>query len=308
MKDSKNIETHVIKLLNGVNESQIIDDDKYKNAAISIYNHIKTILDSNIISIEHKPRVKSKPVYSNSNEPKTDIIINTDKNYNLSLKLDDGAYLVSCNSPVDFIKQFIEIHDGSQYLNPDIIDRLQKSALYIKKVPNFYSYDVTYKKDKKLDEFLMDKFYPKANKSIGESKANKYVNYIKDCYNDKVKQLEYINYLHESESYIQETMKKLFIEYPDYSKKIIFECMTGCIKFRNSNCSCNWIVTIDGIWKLNNHNCEYVNYMYNKFINSPKIGRLQNVPRKKILNKNLKSNNLEIIANDFSIADLTFKL
>jgi hypothetical protein len=39
-----------------------------------------------------------------------------------------------------------------------------------------------------------------------------------------------------------------------------------------------------------------------------KIGRLQNVPRKSIRQKDLKLGDKDLIAESFSIADLTFKL
>jgi hypothetical protein len=64
----------------------------------------------------------------------------------------------------------------------------------------------------------------------------------------------------------------------------------------------------EGIYKIDSADCEYINKVYNKFLNYPKIGRLQNVPRKNIPVKVLRSGDMKLIANNFSVADLTFKI
>ena len=184
----------------------------------------------------------------------------------------------------------------------------KKCASFINKVPNFYSYDKTYKKDNKLSEFVMEKFYKKANKYCSDEDAMLYSNHIISCYNDPILASTYETYLHEAEPFIQDTLRLLFEKYPDYSKRILFEFMSGNIKFYNDECSSSYLVSNDGLFELDNHNCEYVNHMYDKFVNSVKFGRLQNVPRKTITKKNILSKDIQLIADNFSIADFTFKI
>lgn len=310
MKDSKHIEQYVINLLNG--DGNIIEEDKYIIASNKIYEHIKTL---NLDGYEKpcKPRVKTTPEYSSKTEPKTDILFySSNEKYKCSLKLDDGAYMVSCNSQEDFIKQIIEIHNGREILGPDMIEMIEKSSSYINKVPNFNNFDPYYKKEgRTVDDFVMEKFYPRSKKYIGHEKSLEFAKFIISCYKNDILAKEYTEYLHEAESFIQNTMRKLFTEYPDYAKKIIFEFITGKIKFKdvkNENCSCDYLVSTDGMFILDNYNCLYVNHMYNKFMKSPHIGRLQNVPRKNVTKKRLLNGDMISVANDFSVADLTFKL
>lgn len=303
MKDSKSIEKHLIELM----EKKSIDNkDVYTETAIRIYNHL---LDNGINYFEKptKPKVKTKPVYSNKNEPKTDILFHHDKKeYKLSVKKDESAYIVSCNSQEDFIKIFIELFDGYNILDSEIIDELKEASTKISKIPNFYSFDRSYSNNSFL--FVNEKFVPKATKYVGKEKALEYSNYIVECYSNQELKLKYINHLNEAESLLQNTIKKLFLKYPDYSKKIIFELVTGKIKFSNSSCSCNFIADVNGLYSLEDYTCEYVNQTYTKFLNMKKIGRLQNVPRKTINKKTLLGGNLKEISEQFSVADLTFKI
>ena len=307
MKDSKDIEKYLYQLLIG-NTVDSLPKDKYGGSAITMFNYIKPLIGNNYNS-QYKPGIKTKATYSKkSGEPKTDIIIRTPDIFKLTIKEDDGAYIVSCNSPEDFITQFIDIHDGKLILDKETIENLEKCSKYIKKVPNFYSYDKTYKKNDNVEGFVEDKFCQKALKYSKSENVTKYAKYIIECYKNKNKQAEYISYLHEAESFLQKTIKNLFEKYPDYSKKIIFEFLTGNIKFNSSDSSSDYLISNYGIYKLDNNNCEYVNSIYNKFINSLKIGRLQNVPRKSITKKILSTNDLKLIAESFSVADLTFKI
>ena len=84
--------------------------------------------------------------------------------------------------------------------------------------------------------------------------------------------------------------------------------MTGRQKFYGDECSSEYLVSNEGLFLLDNHNCDYVNRHYNTLINRKNIGRLQNVPRKTVTEKTLLSGNIEKIANEFSRADFTFKL
>jgi hypothetical protein len=309
MKNSKKIEEYLIALLKG--ESIIdISEDPYLRNAKDMQEKIKNYGIKYVGNI-YKPKVKSKPVYSTKGEPKTDISgMSNIGQINLSVKKDDTAYLVSCNSKEDFLSQLIYIHDGEEILNSNMIYLLKKSSDLIKKVPNFYSFDRSYIKNGVRDpeSFVNDKFTPKATKKIGAEKAKIYAEYIIECYKNEDLQKQYHRYLKTSESYIQFVIGKLFSEYPEYTKKVLFEFVTGNIKFNNSNCSSNFLVDISGIYKLDSPDCEYINKIYNKFLTQPKIGRLQNVPRKKTPSGILKTGNLKLIAESFSVADLTFKL
>jgi len=309
IKESKIIESYLIDLLLGTPKEDM-PSDKYALAAIDMYKRILERFDLKEFINPRKPKVRNKPAYSNKTEPKTDVIFDNEKrNYKFSLKLDDTAYIVSCNSRDDFIKFMIDIHNGRNILDENTLLSLEKCADYIQKVPNFSSYDVSYMKDNRIEDFVRDKFYPKAIKSVNESKAKEYSDYIINCYKDKDKKSKYVSYLHEAESYIRNTITKLLIDYPEYSKKIIFEFLTGKIKFnKDHECVPDYLISNEGFFELSDHNCEYVNRMYNKYLSDKKYIRLQNVPRKNITGKILKSGDFDKIAETFSSADFTFKI
>ena len=255
----------------------------------------------------NKPKVKVIPTYSNKCEPKTDIhFYSNDKEYKLSIKKDSTAYIVSCNSQEDFIKVFIDIFNGYEVLDSEMISLIKEASSKIGKIANFYSFDRSYKGD--VVSFVKDKFLPKAYKYVGREKANVYSNYIIECYNNQDYKDQYINHLNSAEHFLQSVIQKLFLEYPDYSKKIIFELITGNIKFSNSICSSNYVTDDSGLYILDDYNCEYVNITYNKYLNNGKVIRLQNVPRKTINKGTLLSGDMKMISDQFSVADLTFKI
>lgn len=303
MKESKKIEQYLIGLMRG---QSIVNMDTYTNTAEVIFNHL---LNNGISNFENpnKPKVKVTPTYSNKCEPKTDIhFFSNGKEYKLSIKKDSTAYIVSCNSQEDFIKVFIDIFNGYDVLDSEMISLLKQASFKIGKIPNFYSFDRSYKGD--VVSFVKDKFLPKASKYVGKEKADSYSNYIINCYNNQDYKDRYINHLNSAESFLQSVIQKLFLEYPDYSKKIIFELITGNIKFSNSICSSNYVTDESGLYSLDDYNCEYVNITYNKYLNNNKVIRLQNVPRKTINKGTLLSGDLTMISDQFSVADLTFKI
>ena len=51
-----------------------------------------------------------------------------------------------------------------------------------------------------------------------------------------------------------------------------------------------------------------MNITYNKYLNNGKVIRLQNVPRKTINKGTLLSGDMKMISEQFSVADLTFKI
>jgi hypothetical protein len=299
MKESKKIEQYLIDLMKG---GTVVDTDTYTKTAILIFKNLVNNFEK-----PNKPKVKVTPTYSNKCEPKTDIhFYSNGKEYKLSIKKDSTAYIVSCNSQEDFIKVFIEIFNGYEVLDSEMISLLKEASSKIGKIPNFYSFDRSYKGD--VVSFVKDKFLPKASKYVGREKADAYSNYIIDCYNNQDYKDQYINHLNSAESFLQSVIQKLFLEYPDYSKKIIFELITGNIKFSNSVCSSNYVTDDSGLYILDDYNCEYVNITYNKYLNNGKVIRLQNVPRKTINKGTLLSGDLKMISEQFSVADLTFKI
>lgn len=304
MKDSKDIEKHLIDLMLG----HSIPQDEYADVAKQIH---RLLIEKGIDTFTnpHKPLGKGKNTYSTSTEPKTDVVFtHQEKRYRCSIKKDESAYLVSCNSSADFITQFVTIHDGMNRLDQDMIDDLYKAADYIKKVPNYNSYHKGYQKEDRLEDFIADKFIPKAQKLVGAEQAQMMAEHISSRYSDPVQQSAYLDYLHDAESFIQATLKKLLTSYPQYSKEVIFELVTGEIKFPNSDCSCTHLLSNEGVFELTGPSCEYVDRVYSKFIQANKIGRLQNVPRKTISKKVMNTKDLDTIADNFAIADLTFKI
>ena len=144
MRLSKNIELYFVELMSG---NDIPDDGTYSATAYKIFADAMELIGHREYKILYKPKVKFKPVYGGRTEPKTDVVISCgDEIYKFSIKMDDEGYLVSCNSQSDFISQFIDIHDGRNILDGDMIEALEKSASYIRKIRNYYSYDKDYKK------------------------------------------------------------------------------------------------------------------------------------------------------------------
>ncbi len=305
MKDSKNIESYVMRMMNG---EFVPDTDVYTAAAQKMIGILKSIGIAEFEKTRKPKTAGKKPAYGGKGcEPKTDIFfVSGKKEWRLSIKKDSSAYIVSCNSPEDFIKMFIEIFDGKNELDEEMLAMLYEASAKIGKIANFHSFDKNYKGD--ATAFVNDKFLPKASKYINKEAAQKCADWIVDCYSNPDMKNEYIKTLRESESFLQAAIKRLFIKYPEYSKKIIFELITGKIKFNDGDCACDCLIDNGGFYALDDWKCEYVRMTYEKFIGGNKIGRLQNVPRKKITKKRLLGGDLSAIAADFSIADLTFKI
>jgi|688.fasta_scaffold90061_5 hypothetical protein len=302
MNKSKDIETHLIYLMSG---NKLSNKDKYEIAAYKIYENLLFKGINNFQNI-HKPKTKGK---KRGSEPKTDICFECNgKKYRLSIKLDTGAYIVSCNSESEFINIFLNMFNGESILDDETIDSIRKTATMISKIPNFYSFDSNYGDD--LESFIRDKFKlnDKVKKWTTSEKIDEYADYIISCYSNQKLKDQYIETLHEREPFLQKTLRMLFERYPDYSKKIIFELITGSKKFGGGDCMCDCIADSDGFYLLDGPDCEYVNMKYESFMNSLKIGRLQNVPRKNIRKKDFTIGDKDLIAKSFSVADLTFKL
>jgi hypothetical protein len=306
---SKDIEEYLIFLMHG---GKLSGRDKYEIAAQKIFLNL---LGNGIDDFHgvHKPKTKGK---NRGSEPKTDVCFECrGKKYRLSVKMDKDAYIVSSNSELEFIKIFLDTFDGGSVLDADTIEAIRKTAGMISKVANFNSFDSNYGDD--LDSFINDKFVN--NKSLSkwtaagkpfatQEKVLEYAEHIKGCYLDDAKKQQYVETLRTRESFLQNTIRDLFEKYPDYAKKIIFELLTGDKKFGNDDCASDCIADMDGFYLLDSPDCEYVKMKYESFMASPKIGRIQNVPRKSITQKVLKIGDKDLIAESFSIADLTFKL
>lgn len=305
---SKDIEVHLISLMQG---NTLPGQNKYELAAQKIYANL---LANGIDDFQnvHKPTTKGS---KRGSEPKTDICFECrGTKHRVSIKLDTGAYIVSSNSESEFINIFLTQFNGQNVLDAEMVDSIRKTAGMISKVANFNSFDSNYDD---IDLFINDKFINDSSlkkwTDTGKSFAKpeivaEYAAYIKECYLSETKKNEYIETLHARESFLQNTIKTLFEKYPDYAKKIIFELLTGEKKFSNSDCASDCIADIDGFYLLDSPDCDYVKMKYESFMACTKIGRLQNVPRKSIRQKDLKLGDKDLIAESFSIADLTFKL
>lgn len=300
----KNIEKIVIDLLNNEKNIDYISD-LFKESEM-IYKLILSKIDKDILFAE-KPKVFNEPNYGNKNEPKSDIVVYfKDKTFEtFSLKRNDSAYIFTSNSKDDLEKVFFS-NGLVDILDHDTLKEMNYIfSNYVNKIPNFDKWN---KKYKKCEDYIIYKT-PKLKDWVNEEKYNLIIENIKNKYEENKGKNVFNKILRKRESCVQKMFKKLFFEYEEYSKKVIFEMLTGNFKFeKDKTCSANYIVYPDKIYKLDYYDCDYVNIYLNKQKSKKKIGRLQNVPRHGLSKEICLKDDIIEIVNSFPVADLSIKI
>jgi len=302
MKTGKLIENMVYKILKGENTQQ---DEVcgYYTFAYKIATHILSTVEGEILKVILKPKVVSQVTYGKKNEPKTDLIVITslDK-YKISLKKDESAYLHTSNSVEDSMILFCN-PNYCDFLTTMDLNQLKKSLSGIGKIPNFDNYDLTkgspedfvrYKTQKVRKYFKKDEYELFVRKTVEEYKKPSTV---------------YINQLHLRESEVQNMFSEMIHNNELYFRHLLLEMITGKEKFGiDSEASADWVVSVDGMFKIDSPHCDYINKKIKNFKSQKKVGRLQNVPRVGLLVKNIKNMSIDDLVFTFPTADLSIKI
>jgi len=121
---------------------------------------------------------------------------------------------------------------------------------------------------------------------------------------------QYLEYLHEAETCIQELFKDIMINYPILAKKLIYEFATGYFRFPNGSGRANIIVGADDLVELPDGEEFFDNdYTEKKRIEfSKRGGRLQNVPRKGIPKRVIKTGDYDLMIQEFTKLQMSFKI
>jgi hypothetical protein len=315
-----NIQTNLNFYLNRRIEINNLIENPLNELDFIFNNILKALMWQTIIKISGKPKVRNAS-YGKNTETKCDLIILTDINeYLISIKKNEDARIISTNSPTDFVKIFSFF---KEIIPDDLFLEIEEVSKLIKKIPNYYSYNKLYGNDLHgyINDYIIEGL-PSKYKSLTQSIADNLI----FKYNSEEEKNKYLDYLHESEKRLRDLFGKIYLEYPEISKRFIHECLTGCHRFNlteNKKGRANLVVDNNSYYFINENDYD------NKFILSKiKYGlnnisssfRLQNVPRKtiskKILNELLllEKNTTEFIlkrnefCDNFVKADLTFKL
>jgi hypothetical protein len=306
--EAKNVESIISNLLKGL---EVNVNHKLYNISYKVYENILSVLDSEIKEVIEKPKVKNTPRYGSKTEPKSDLVVITVNGtiYKFSLKTEEGkAYIHTSNSYEDTVLMFTKLYFGNLLSKSEVelIDKI--ASKYLKKVSNFDDWNSakgTY--SEYVDYKLRDKKYVKW---VGLERFQEIKELIKNEYRKLQESGEtpYKDFLHEAEPAIQSMLATL-MKNTEYAKHLIYEMLTGNEKFgKDSYASANYVVSSDGIFNLDNYNCELVNYKLERYQKNDKVGRLQNVPRHNLSKKIVLNESIETIVQSFPTADMSMKL
>lgn len=310
ISEAKSVESAIARGLMG---EKLNNEHKYYSVVESSIINIMSVLDGPIKKVIEKPKVKQKPVYGGKNEPKSDVVVitTTGSIYKFSVKTElDKAYIHTSNSYEDTIKLILE-SSFSKYLSDDekqlIMDTCSKFLVKVSRFEDWntakggYSEYVDYYFSKGLESQMI--------KWVGLERTLQIKNAIKLKYQTTVEsgKTPYKDFLHIAEPAIQ-YMLGILMENEKFANGFIFEMLTGVEKFgEDSYASANYVVSSDGVWKLDNPDCDLVKYKLEKYRNG-KVGRLQNVPRVGLSKKIVKEESIDTIVNSFPTADMSMKL
>jgi len=304
---AKDVESMVSNLLKGLD---VDVNNKLYNISYKVYENILSVLDSEIKEVIEKPKVKNKPRYAGKGEPKSDLVVITVNGtiYKFSLKTEeDKAYIHTSNSYKDTMTMFTELYFGN-LLSKSEIELIDKTASkFLQKVSNFDDWESakgTY--SEYVDYRLRDEKYVKW---VGLERFKEIKEGIKNEYRKLQESGEtpYKDFLHEAEPAIQSMLATL-MKNTEYAKHLIYEMLTGNEKFgKDSLASANYVISSDGIFYLDNYECELVNHKLKKY-KSNGIGRLQNIPRHGLTKKNMLNESMETIVQSFPTADMSMKI
>jgi len=305
MKHGKKVEGLVADQLMGKNIPTGIDSQIVQWVE-QICKHIRIVVKEPIVKVILKPKVISKPKYGGKNEPKTDVIILTVSNrYKLSIKRDMKSYIHTSNSITDSTILFLQ-SSFSENLTSELRSVIEVGLHQIAKVPNF----CVYNKDKGTIEDYVEYHIKGILRWVNKEKYQTIKGGIIQCYYEQITKdpNQYHKLLNERESIVQNMFKQIS-QHPEYYRNLLFEMLTGREKFGlDSDATADWVVSIDGMFKLENPNCEYIDRLISHQLSQPKLGRLQNVPRVGISKTDLKNLKGIELYRTFPTADLSIKI
>jgi len=302
MKTGKLIENMVYKILKGENTLQDEFCDYY-TFAYKIATHILGTVEGKIQNVILKPKVTGRVTYGKKNEPKTDLIVITTVNkYKISLKKDKSAYLHTSNSVEDSMVLFCN-PEYFDYLTTIDRNQLMEYLSVVGKIPNFDNYDM----EKGNTENYVRYKTQKVQKYFKETEYELFVQRTVEEYRNP--STLYIKELHLRESKVQEMFGKMLWENELYFRYLLLEMISGKAKFGEySDASAEWVVSVDGMFKIDTPYCDYITKKIENFKLQKKVGRLQNVPRAGLLVRNIKKMSTEELILTFPTADLSIKI
>ena len=306
--EAKKLESITTNLLIGL---EVNTSHELYDMSLNVYKNIISVLDSEIKEVIEKPKVKNKTKYAGKGEPKSDLVVITVNGtvYKFSLKTEEGrAYIHTSNSYEDTMIMFTKLYFGN-LLSKSEIELIDKTtSKYLRKVSRFDGWDTrkgTYSEyvDYKLRDIRYIKF-------VGLERFKEIKDAIKNEYRkfQESGETPYKDFLHKAEPAIQSMLATL-IQNTEYAKHLIYEMLTGNEKFgKDSLASADYVISSDGIFKLDNYDCALVNLKLKKYQELDKVGRLQNVPRSGLSKNTMINESIETIVQSFPTADMSMKL
>jgi hypothetical protein len=308
MHVAKKLEEIVFAILNGTPFENTGDVDIAKQ----IVDNINKVIDGPIKTMTLKPKVKTTPTYGKKTEPKTDLLIITDRaEFKFSIKKDKHTYTHTSNSYEDSKVLFF----GFDYSN--LLTLTQKETVdtiiseNLKKITNFEKWPQSKGNYDDFVKYQLGKMKSKITTWVGPAKFDEIEFTIIKKYRDTLESGEkpYTTQLHSMESNINRAWEIMIRENREYGRHLLFEMCTGNYKFgKTSHASANWIVSSEGVWELTDPNCEWVTLKLEQLNSYKTIGRLQNVPRASLTRWTVVNEPLDIIAESFPTADMSMKL
>lgn len=308
--EAKKLESITANLLKGL---EVNTSHELYDMSLNVYKNIISVLDSEIKEVIEKPKVKNKTKYAGKGEPKSDLVVITANGtvYKFSLKTEkDKAYIHTSNSYEDTMTMFTKLYFGNLLSKSEIelIDKI--TSKYLQKVSNFDDWESAKGTYSEYVDYRLGKDSQKYINWVGLERFQEIKKGIKEEYRKLQESGEtpYTDFLHESEPAIQSMLATL-MQNTEYAKHLIYEMLTGNEKFgKDSLASANYVISSDGIFHLDNYDCELVNLKLKKYQESDKVGRLQNVPRHYLTKKIMLNESIETIVQSFPTADMSMKI
>ena len=308
--EAKKLESITANLLKGL---EVNTSHKLYDMSLNVYKNIISVLDSEIKEVIEKPKVKNKTKYAGKGEPKSDLVVITVNGtvYKFSLKTEEGkAYIHTSNSYEDTMIMFTKLYFGN-LLSKSEIELIDKTtSKYLQKVSNFDDWESAKGTYSEYVDYRLGKDSQKYINWVGLERFQEIKKGIKEEYRKLQESGEtpYKDFLHESEPAIQSMLATL-MQNTEYAKHLIYEMLTGNEKFgKDSLASADYVISSDGIFKLDNYDCALVNLKLKKYQELDKVGRLQNVPRSGLSKNTMINESIETIVQSFPTADMSMKL
>lgn len=213
----------------------------------------------------YKPKVTKQHI-SKSSEPKTDVLIKTDKRtYKISLKK---------NSSEAGVANFTTKDSFQNFLNAFVTAGVPGAAIAKSTANNLFAQTIG--KHSFYDEKHFDRFKVELNKPKHKCPPNIQAQTIL-LFQQNLNNTQYNNLITKPQAGLVDWFNNLEKNYQQILDAMILECITGEITFgKYSDASANLVVTMDGVYTP----AAYVNiYIKAKYAKGGCVGRVRKMPR-----------------------------